>query len=170
MAETLTVNSIKATFDFKYESSVDLANATKNASVITWKDSLSNGTAVDNADLLWFDERSLSSGANETLDLHGSLTNVFGTTVSFARVKLLALRLTTTTTGCSLTVGNAASNQFSSHLGGTTQTFVVRGGGWAIFYTPDATAYAAGSSADQLKLTASAHAITYQIVVIGASA
>lgn len=127
---------------------------------------LANGTGADQANQVWSDTRTLSSGSNETLDLSGSLTNAAGESVTFTKVKLLYVRNKGTTT---LTVGGAASNGFISPFGASTDTLNVRAGGVAVLFAPDATGYAAAAgTADQLKVTNAAGAsCDYDIAIIG---
>ena len=89
--------------------------------------SLSSGTGSNAADEAWGDQRTLST-TSETLDLSGSLTNAFGTTVAFVEVRTIYIRHTGST-GV-LTIGNAASNQaYAGLLNGATAAVVLGPGG-----------------------------------------
>jgi hypothetical protein len=57
---------------------------------------LSNGTGAGQASQHWHDTRSLAGSATEDLDLAASLTNAFGVTLTFTKVKLLYVRAATT--------------------------------------------------------------------------
>ncbi len=48
------------------------------------------GVGADQADLLWSDKRTLASGANEDIDVAGSLASLFGAAV-FAKVKAIVV-------------------------------------------------------------------------------
>ncbi len=70
---------------------------------------LSNGTAADQSDLLFHDQRTLTAGGNEELAFNdGSLTGSFGA-VTFDKLKGLCLR--NHSTAGSLKVGGAAATQ-----------------------------------------------------------
>lgn len=127
---------------------------------------LENGTGANQANQIWSDTRSLADGANETLDLNGSLTNAVGDSVTFTKVKLLAIKNKGTTT---LSVGGAASNGFISPFGASTDTVKVPGGGLLVLAAPDATGFAAAAgTADQLKIAnAAGAACDYDIVIVG---
>src|ERR1043166_3451946 len=54
--------------------------------------SLASGTGANQADQSWSDERTLTTGANEDLDLTGTaLQNAFGVNIAFARVKVILI-------------------------------------------------------------------------------
>jgi hypothetical protein len=66
----------------------DLAAAT---SPLTYErtEVLDNGTGANQANEVWSDTRTLTTGANETLDLNGVLVDAVGQSVAFTKVKLL---------------------------------------------------------------------------------
>lgn len=136
--------------DFTYDRTIDLAN----------------GTGADQANQVWSDTRTLTSGSNETLDLNASLTNAAGESVTFTKVKAIFIRNKGTT---ALTIGGAASNGFISWVGGATHTLEVKPGGVFLLTAPDATGLAAAAgTADQLKITNAAGAsCDYDIILVG---
>lgn len=136
--------------EFTYDRTIDIAS----------------GAGADQANQVWSDTRTLSSGANETLDLNGSLTNAIGESVTFTKLKAIFIRNKGTT---ALTVGNATTNGFISWVGGATHTLEVKPGGLFLLTAPDATGLAvAAGTADQLKITNAAGAsCDYDIVLIG---
>ncbi|MEV6569928.1 hypothetical protein [Streptomyces sp. NPDC051577] len=52
---------------------------------------LESGTGAGKADRVFADTRTLAASANETLDLAGSLTDAYGATTSFARIKFILI-------------------------------------------------------------------------------
>jgi len=137
---------------------------------------LGNGTTANNADILWLDQRTVSSASDDDLDLNGVLTNAFGVTVS--AVELVALFVineprTGSANTTNLTIGNA-SNPVVGFLGGTTPTFgPIRPGGFVFFGCGDAAGFGAitASTGDILRIANSAGAsATYQIGIIARSA
>lgn len=166
----LTINNLKFTLDFLRTLTEDVVSPTQNRTSLSWAKSLADGTGLDQCDRIWWDTRPLAASASETLDLT-ALANTFGT-VNFARVKLVAIRLPYgATQASSIQVGAAASNPFVAHLGGTTPTFQVRNGGFAVFFAPDATGYVAGT-AKNLKVLNNdgTNAASYDIIIAGCSA
>lgn len=131
---------------------------------------LAAGTAANQGNQVFQDRRTLTTGATESLDLAGSLTNLLGQTITFTKVKLILIVNPSTNT-TSLTVGNAASNQFATFLGAVTHTVgPINPGGFFAIGDPGNTAYAVtAGTGDLLKIANSAGAsITYDILIIGA--
>lgn len=138
---------------------------------------LSDGTGAENGNQMWHDTRTLATGASENLDLAGVLTNAFGDTVTFAKIRVVYIR--NNSTASSLLVGGAASNAWFPFLVDSSDKiklqpkstnyvsdFVMTAPGTAGF------AVTAGS-ADQLKIEHGAEAsasLTYTIVLIGENA
>jgi hypothetical protein len=100
------------------------------------------------------------------------LTNDLGTTISFARVKLIFISLTTTTAGYTLEIGGNASNQFATPFADATDKIVVRAGGFLCLAAPDVTAYAVtAGTGDILKINnPNGASVTYDVIIIGATA
>ena len=51
--------------------------------------SLTDGTGANNGDILFMDQRTVATGANDDIDLAGSLSDAFGTTVAAAELVAL---------------------------------------------------------------------------------
>jgi hypothetical protein len=134
----------------------------------TFEQSLISGTGSGQADQQFHDERTLGDGANESLDLAGSLGDAFGTTLTFAKIKALVIVNKDTTR--TLSVGGAASNAWSAWLGDATDIIKVPPGGVLAWFNPDGVAVTAGTG-DLLKIANAAGGSTiYDIIVIGTSA
>ena len=156
-----------------YSGDADLSTLTETISgtnLPSWV--VTNGTGADQADLLWHDQRTLSASTSEDLDLAGSLTNSFGTTVTFARIKGIIVSAASGN-GDNIQVGGAASNQFVNWVANSSDIINVRPGGTFALIAPDATAYAVtAGTGDLLKINNadSGAAATYDIYLIGATA
>lgn len=151
------------------------ANAQDLGGTPTWSfsidkgDSLSNGTgAVDTGDLFWTDTRTLAA-TTENLDLAGGLTNAFGATLTFARIKGLLIHNKSTTAGHTLTVGGAASNAFVL-FSDTTDKYPIGPNGLFFIWEPSAAAKAVTASTGDILKIESSHSFDYDIVILGASA
>lgn len=133
---------------------------------------LSSGTGAGQADKLWHDQRTLTASSSEDLDLAGTLTDPFGATITFARIKGIIIAAAAANTN-NVIVGNATSNGFVSWVGGAAHTVTVRPGGFLALFAPDATAYTVtAATADLLHVANSAAgtSVTYDVVLVGASA
>jgi hypothetical protein len=132
-------------------------------------DSLTDGTgAVDTADLLWTDTRTLPT-TSENIDLAGVLSSVYGATITAARVKAILIHNKSTTVGQTLTIGGAGSNPFLL-FADSSDKYVIGPNGIFFIWEPSAAAKAVtASTGDILKIESSA-SITYDIAIVAASA
>lgn len=137
---------------------------------------LGDGTTAGNADILWCDERTVATAANDDIDLNGVLTNAFGQAV--AMVEIVAILIinapksgAANTTNLTMGVG---TNPVVGYLGGTTPTLgPIRPGGVRLLAESDAAGLCAVTpgTGDILRIANSAGAsATYQIAVLGRSA
>lgn len=130
---------------------------------------LTDGTTANKADLMFTDTRTT---ATESLDLAGSLADIYGNTITFARIKLIMIKAASANT-VDIHVGGAATNQFVNWVADASDKVVVKPGGCFLLFAPDATAYAVtAGTGDDLKIAASdgTTSISYDIALIGASA
>lgn len=132
---------------------------------------LATGTGANQADMLWHDRRTLSASATENLDFAGSLANAFGATQTFARIKAFLVYAASGNTN-NVNVIREGTNGVPLFLA-AGDGIPVRPGGLFAAVAPDATAYAVtGSTGDLVTFTNSAGStsVTYDVIVIGASA
>lgn len=130
-----------------------------------------SGTGANQADLIFHDQRTLSASATEDLDLAGVLTDAYGTTLTFARIKAVVIAAASGNTN-NVNVTRPASNGVPLFLA-ASDGIAVRPGGVFMWVAPDATAVAVtAGSGDLLTLTNSAGStsVTYDVIIIGASA
>lgn len=135
---------------------------------------LRNGTGAGNADRMFTDQRTLTASSTEDLDLSGVLTDAFGATLTFARIKLIHIEALSTNVN-NVVIGGAATNQFINWVGAATHQVVVRPGGFITLGTgaADATGYAVtAGTGDLLRIgnSGAGSSVAYNIVLIGCSA
>lgn len=163
----LSIN-LTAILGWTHTSALDQSTIT-DSSQINLSDTLASGTAVDQADQIWHDRRTLTA-TSENLDLAGSLVNAFGATLTFARIKGILIKNRSTTAGANLIVGGAAANQFPL-FSDVTDKIPIGPDGFFFYYDPSAAGkVVTAGTGDQLKIDAGASTIDYDIVLIGASA
>jgi hypothetical protein len=129
---------------------------------------LANGTGANQASNHWHDQRTIAASGNDDLDISGVLTNVFGTSMVFTKIKALIVKAAGNTND--VIVGGAASNQFATFLGAATHTIKVKPGGLLVLVAPDANGYAVtAGTGDILRITngGAGTSVTYDIVLIG---
>jgi hypothetical protein len=144
--------------------------ATASASLVAQDDiGITSGTGSYQADLMFAQTRTLTTGATDNLDLSGVLTDPLGTVITALKIVAILIRSRDANT-TDLTVGNG-TNPFLGPFGAAAHTLVVTPGsplmlanvktGWTV--TP--------ATADILKIVNGAGAsATYDIVVLGRSA
>ena len=175
MAVTTT---LKLQFDVTSNKSLDLSTP-KDVLALLHEFSWADGTGANQADLAWWDRRTVNSASNDDIDLSGVVTDGFGDTIALARVRFLAIL--NRHASLTITAGPASSNGWSTWINGTTPTVnippattvnsVVRPGTF-VLVAPDATGYAVTAGTGDILRIANAGGsnVDYDIVVLGASA
>lgn len=139
----------------------------------TYQTILANGTGAGQVDRIFHDTRTISASSNDDLDLAGVLTDTFGATLTFVKVKGIVVVAAAANTN-NVVLGGA-SNTFSTWLTGTNPAVLVRPGTMfaLICGVADTTAYAVtATSADLFRISNSGAgtSVTYDIYIIGTSA
>lgn len=133
--------------------------------------SFTDGAAANQVNQAFSDTRTLTASANEDLDLAGVLTNAFGATITFARVKAILVKAASGNTN-DVIVGGAAATQFVGFFGAATHTVAVKPGGAFLIVTPSAAGWpVTAGSTDFLRIANSAGttSVTYDIVILGST-
>lgn len=165
LTSTLTVKAVA-----NLSSALDLATASVPLS-LTERIELASGTGAGQADMIFHDRRTLSASGTEDLDLAGSLTGPLGTTLTFARVKAVIIAASDGNTN-DVQLTRPASNGVPLFLA-AGDGIPVKPGGVFCWIAPGASGVAVtASTGDLLTVTNSAGTtgVTYDIVIIGASA
>lgn len=133
---------------------------------------LADGTGANQADRLFSDRRTIAASGTDSLDLAGVLVDAFGATITLARVKALFIAAAAENTN-NVLVGGAGSNTWATWADAADNEIVVRPGGLLLLAAPDAIAYAVTAGTGDVLQIANSGAgtsVTYDIVIIGASA
>lgn len=161
--------SVKVTVQGTLTGSVDLSSLSQNLSY-SKSYTISNGTGADAANMMWVDTRTLTASSTENLDLAGSLTDAFGSTITFTKISGIVISAAAANTN-NVLVGGAASNTFVNWVSDATDKLVVKPGGTLCLMANDSTGYAVtASTGDILKIanSSSGTSVTYDIILIGA--
>ena len=135
---------------------------------------IASGTAADESDIVYHDKITLADAASLEIDLAGTLTDIFGDTVTLARVKALIIKPVETNTG-NLLVGGAAANGWSTPFDDPTDKLKIPfGNSGLILFAAGALGFpVTGGTGDLLRFehdgTGSAN-LVFDLVIIGASA
>jgi hypothetical protein len=154
----------------KFTRNVDLAEAISDVQY-SKQVNLTTGVAAGQADEIFHDRRTVASGATDTLDLAGSLQNIFGQVVNFARIKAMYIVAADANTTV-LSVGPAGSNGFLGPHNAAADRHRLGAGqfyGWA---RADATAFPVtpGTADQYVVVNAAGAAADYDIIIVGATA
>jgi len=138
---------------------------------ITKRVDLASGVGANQADLMFHDRRTLAASGTEDLDLAGVLVDKFGTTLTFARIKEVWIVAAAANTN-NVNVTRPAANGVPLFLAAGDGLPVLPGG---VFHwiAPNAAGIAVtAGTGDLLTVTNSAAGtgVTYDVVIIGASA
>jgi hypothetical protein len=172
MPTTLAVGQIKAVVGWDFQNVLTVGN-TSNPNTDTYSKSMTNGTgATGTADLMYSTQTTIAGGGTLNIDLAGSLTDFFGNVITFARIKVMKIELTTDTTATSILIGDHAS-PWATWLAGTNPRVRVYNGGCMLLAGTNATMYAVtAGSADGLKIVNEdgSNTATVKITLIGSTA
>ena len=172
MSDTLAVD-LKASLAWLFSESLSLSTVIDNAS-LEYDQSLEDGTAADQADLLWHDERAIAASANDDLDLTALSQTVFGSplAVNFAKVKAILLINTSTMAGDRLRLGGAGAAAFSAPFAADDDAVVEIGPDSPLLLASKKDGWTVtGGTADVLRVhNPGANEITYKIAIVGTSA
>lgn len=128
---------------------------------------ITSGVAANQADQLYQKIRTVTSGANDDVDLSGALTNFFGASVAFVKVKAIIIEASAANT-TNLTVGNATSSGFQGPFGALTHTLVLKPGDFVMLAAPNTGWNVTATSADLLRVANAAGAsATYNLILLG---
>lgn len=156
-----------------YQTAADLGGLASLVIPYNLKTELGDGSGAGKADRQYTKTRTLTGSSTEDLDLAAVLTDIFGATLTFARVKGLFVKASKTNTN-NVIVGAASANQWATLLN-TTGTVTLRPGAWfgACCDVSDATGWAVTAGTGDLLKVANSGAgtsVSYDIIVIGNSA
>lgn len=167
MSGTMDHTNLTLKLDALQLSALDLASATFPL-LFDWSATMANGTAAAQASQVWSDTRSLAGSATEDLDLAGVLTNAFGVTLTFTKIKLILVRAASANNAANLVkVQRASSNGVPLFLA-ASGGLQLNPGGVFVFYDPTGVTVTA-TTGDLLTITNSAgtNTVSYDIVIVG---
>lgn len=168
MSQSLKVNNLQVVVDATYKNTHDFG--TDIAKIFhSWVLSLTNGTGSGSANFAWSDQITITASGSSTIDL-SSLTDRFGNAIAPTIVKLLMVRLTSSSdTAASISLGGAASNAWTALLLNSSDLLKIRYQGFALFACKDATGYAVGGSDKNLKIlnNSSTQSVVVDVAILG---
>ncbi len=170
MARTLTTRmSGSVSRSFTYQART-LAPIVDDSNSITMNGSLENGNEDGEADLVYHMTEELPVGANNLLDVYGTLVDAFGNTIRMTAIKCLAVKHKSSQG--TLTVGGGA-NAVTSFWETNGDSIKLQADGAVVFWADEDTGYPVTSgTAENINIahnSDTALPITYEILIVGVS-
>lgn len=128
-----------------------------------------DGGGLNQALYLFSDQRTLASSGAEDLDLAGTLVDIYGASITFASIKLMAFHVPASA-GAGISVTAKATNGFVTWVGAAGDAIKVLPGGLAVFIAPAATGYAVTAGTGDLITVTNldgAAGVTYDVILMG---
>jgi hypothetical protein len=131
---------------------------------------LASGTGANQADLIWSDTRTVAASGTDALDLAGSLTTLYGTTLTIVKLKFVLVFAASGNTN-NVRVNRPASNGVPLFLAAGDGIDVLPGGFFA-WCAPGAGVTVTAATGDIINVdnSSSGTSVTYDIYVGGTSA
>ena len=155
MSTSLSIGGIRAGFSWTFSKSTSFGSDTSNSGAFSYSNSLTAGTGAGAASKFYADEITIAGGATSNLDLAASLTDIFGNSISFSKIRLLYVEVVASesSTGESVSLGGHATAACASFFGSNSDTIKVKNGGCFQLTCKDASAYAVtATTADIIKI------------------
>lgn len=171
MADTLAVD-IKASLVWLFQDTLDLS-IVADVSKLEYAAALADGTAENQADRLWHDQRTVAASANDDLDLTALARTFFGSavTIELAKVKVLLIVNMATAAGEDLLVGGAAAAAWAAPFGAAAHKVRVPADSCLLLTNRKSGWDVTNGSSDVLRIAnAGTGDITYRVAIIGTSA
>lgn len=129
---------------------------------------ITEGTdALDKADILWSDTRTIAASGSENLDLAGVLATALGVTIAAAEITAIMVTADAANTNDVVLFG-AGSNPFNGPLSGTTPKLTLGPGDVALITNRKGWTVTAGTGDILLVANSSSgSSVNYSIVIIG---
>lgn len=133
--------------------------------------SLGSGTGDSLADQLFTDQRTIAASGTEDLDLAGGLTDAFGATLTFAKIKTIMIKADPGNTN-NVTVKPATTNGFLGPFNAAADTLSIPPAGSVLLQAPASGWVVTADTGDLLTIanSSSGTGVTYDIILVGTSA
>jgi hypothetical protein len=131
--------------------------------------SFADGSGANQANKLFTDRRTLAASGTEDIDLAGVLTDPFGATITFAKIRAMIIAADEGNAN-NVVVGGAASNGFLGWVADATDKVIVGPGGLFVIAKPDLAGYTVTAGTGDLLHVANSGAgtgVTYDLVLLG---
>ncbi len=135
----------------------------------TYTVAMTNGTGANKAEQIHQVQGTISASGTDAIDVSGTLTNAFGTTVVFTKIKGIILFAATANTN-DVEIISDPTNGLVNWCKATSDGIIVEPGGMFALISPSSGGYAVtAATGDLLNITNSAGgtSVTYDLWIIG---
>ena len=163
---TLTA-SLQVKLDATLQNALDLVTGSAPMAYLQTFN-FANGVGANQANNMFSDTRTLAASATEDLDLASGLTNAFGSTLVFTKVKAIIFKAASGNTN-NVVISRPTANGLV-FLTTAEDSFSLTPGAAAVFVWPDANGIAVtAGTGDLITVTNSAGttSVTYDVIIIG---
>jgi len=130
---------------------------------------MATGVVIDTADTLWFNKARALAATSEEIDVAASLSDAFGTTLSFVKIKGVFIQNLSVVADETIKVGGAAANALLL-FDDATDIYTIGPGGIFFLWEPSlAGKTVTAATGDLLKIDSGAATLTYNIAIWGTS-
>jgi hypothetical protein len=135
---------------------------------LKYSKTLLNGTAANQANQSWHDQRTLAPSGTENLDFAGTLVDAFGQTLTLATIKAIMIRASDGNTN-NVDVVQHATTGVPGIFSAAGEGVSIKPGGVFVWVAPGTGATVTAATGDMLTITNSGAGtgVTYDIVVLG---
>jgi hypothetical protein len=128
-----------------------------------------NGTGNNQANEVFFDERTVATVTADNLDLAGSLTNPFGETITFATIRLILIAIDAPDGTKAIRLGpRGVTNAWQGPFGGVAATDYIDSYTWHCLNRPVTGWTVTAATADILGIyNPSAVSVVFRILILG---
>lgn len=162
--------TVRASIKAAHTRSLDLGTPAYNLAK-TVEIALASGTGASSADLMFTDTRTVSASGTDALDLAGSLTDAYGTTLTFVELRAVMVAASSSNTN-NVRVNRPSSNGVPLFLAAGDGIDVPPGGVFLWSCPADGKVTVTAGTGDLLNIdnSSSGTSVTYDVVILGVSA
>ena len=135
------------------------------------ENAFAEGNGLNQAEDVFSDQRTITASSTDSLDLSGGLTNIYGVSLTFTKIKAIIIKAAVGNTN-DVGVLAPAANGLADIFGAVGDKVLIRPGGTLCLIAPTAAGYAVtAATADLLDIVneAGGTSVIYDIIIVGAT-
>lgn len=168
MATTIGSLTVSAAVNWDSTAVLDLSTAHDKAT-LSFTDSFADGTGADQIKMLWHDRGTIATASSASIDVSGSLTDAFGNSAVFTKIKgIMLINRGISASGSYTETSGENIITSTSTLTAAIHSAPLEPGGILLFTSPKVGGTVTATTADLITLTrAGSSTVTYEIIIWG---